>query len=125
MIQSKKDDLFGAWVAVVVVLPAVSFLIAGGFVFFWQCVKWLESAVWPHLTLRDVLALGGKRWITYRPDSGWLGFDQLRTWLLDDTPLPVFLLMLAGIWFFMTILIMGFVYILIMGFVYKVFVRDP
>lgn len=93
MIQSKKDDLFGAWVAVVVVLPVVSFLIAGGFVFFWQCVKWLESAVWPHLTLRDGLALGGKRWITYRPDSGWLGFDQLRTWLLDDTPLPVFLLM--------------------------------
>jgi len=34
MIQSKKDDLSGAWVAVVVVLPAVSFLIAGGFVFF-------------------------------------------------------------------------------------------
>ena len=91
----------------------------------WQTSWRMMSRVSLNARIRLDGIFGNDRWITYRPDSGWLGFDQLRTWLLDDTPLPVFLLMLAGIWFFMTILIMGFVYILIMGFVYKVFVRDP
>jgi hypothetical protein len=81
-------------------LPVLCSIIAGVGVLGWQCIQWLELAIWPSVTLGHALA----SW-TGRPDialqfqSSWLGLNLLLQYLIN-LPLAVWLIFIApAVWF--------------------------
>lgn len=66
---------------IVPVLGGIAIFCLGAFLLpFIEVVGWLQSATWPHITSRAILA---KFDIFPEPSTGWKGVDQLLLWLLD------------------------------------------
>ena len=90
MTKRSLDDWIGGLFGLVAVLPSVCSIGIGALTMLWQCLKWLQLAVWLPLTLRDGLV----SWLGpdarfYIPETGYLGSDQILRWALDSAPLAL------------------------------------
>jgi hypothetical protein len=100
--RRSHNDPIGALTGLFGVLPVVCSILAGGLVLLWQCVRWLEVAVWEPVTLRIAL----NWWVGHPtrpgPSTGWLGVDRILDWVVDQAPLPFLLIVVLPItWFFL------------------------
>ena len=101
MTRHDVEEWIGASFGIVVVLPVLGSIGFGVLTILFQCLKWLKSDVWETLTLRD----GFTWWFGpmaqgYIPQTGFLGLDRILLWLLDNSPLAVWLILVGPmIWF--------------------------
>jgi hypothetical protein len=96
MTKNRSEDLIGASIGVVIVLPILGSIGVGILSILWQCLRWLELAAWQPLTLRD----GFIWWIGpqvsyYVPQTGLLGVDRILLWAFDNSPLAIWLIVIG------------------------------
>ena len=107
MTERTHDDGMGAAFGMFVVLPSVCSIGFGVFIIALQCLKWLQTAVWEGMTLRDGLVLlTGPAMRHYFPDTGALGLDKILTWALDSSPFALWSIVIFPlIWFSLGLLL--------------------
>ena len=100
MDRAKRNDLLGAAFGFIVALPCMGMAITGAGVLWWQAAQWINTAVWPRLSL-----LHGLSWYLERPvqvadfATGKLGLDSIIEWGLTAPPLALWLIVgLPAIW---------------------------
>ena len=103
MQRSKKSRRLESFIAGafawVFFYPCMGSELVGVLTLLWQCGNWFKFGQWPPLTLRDGLAnlpkLFGASWDYYIPNTGYLGLDQVLSWVLDSPPLALWLIVIA------------------------------
>lgn len=74
---------------------ALAFYLAWGAIFSYQCLIWLQTAVWQSIIIWD-----GFRWLGLGPhpnSSGWLGVDEIVTWAIN-LPLSLIPFLIGTFW---------------------------
>jgi hypothetical protein len=84
----------GGLASAAAILPIVCSILAGALVLGWQCLRWLQLAVWEKVTLDNVL--------NWYPSTGWLGVDRVLGWFVHEMPLALLLMIVLPLaWFFL------------------------
>lgn len=104
MLFGKDREQAEEFLVNLVAVPAVASVACGALVVGWQCIVWLQTAVWPQLSLRTAFNWWAGRTIS---EGNLLetqsAFDRPLLWLVDEVPLAVWLFavfpfMWAGAW---------------------------
>jgi hypothetical protein len=107
--KDRIEEWIGASIGIVIVLPIMGSIGLGALSILWQCIKWLELATWPSLTFRHGLAWWlGPMASYYVPQTGYLGVDRILLWVLDSTPLAIWLIVICPLsWMLLCALFYG------------------
>ena len=96
--MTKHDvrEWIGASVGIVIVLPVLGSIGFGVLTILFQCLKWLKIDAWEALSLRDgFIWWYGPTAREYIPQTGFLGLDRILLWVLDNSPLAVWLIVVG------------------------------
>ena len=110
MTKHSVNDWIGGLFGLVAVLPSVCSIGIGALTIVWQCLKWLQLAVWLPLTLRDgLVSWAGPAALSYSLRTGYLGLDQVLRWALDSSPLALWLIVIGPVvWLVVCMLFFNF-----------------
>jgi hypothetical protein len=105
MAKHDSKEWVGASIGIFVVLPILIAIGTGALVILFQCLRWLKLDTWEAITLRDGLAWwSGPKMHYYMPQTGFLGLDRILLWALNETPIALWLIVIAPLmWGFLTL----------------------
>ena len=108
--SATRDDLEGALIGLVCVLPSVAAAVAACATYAWQWKIWLETVVWPAVSVHDGLNKIARRPIQVADlMTSYLGLNELIRGALDQ-PLPVSLIVGAVVWAVVGGLLLGILF---------------